>query len=271
MYCAGRERAAQPGAPALPAAGAVRGGGYQGNRFAFPGARRLCPRAVRPPDLPRALGRSSCCSRSGTSREGRDGSDKPMCGQRSCWAASTCCPGKQPSESRLCENKRGLGQAGLGAGRAWPVQDQTIKQQPQLQVSTVALGKVPTVAGHATPRLIMCGFQLCEGTDSSTSALGAAGPPGHVSQPTALLQLNATGRGAGALESQAQAPVQQLHARGSGFPEVCRLTTGSRDRAGQGGWLPSPTHDSTFHSIPGVSPHSARRGPLMGPICSCSP
>lgn len=27
MYCAGRERAAQPGAPALPAAGAVRGGG----------------------------------------------------------------------------------------------------------------------------------------------------------------------------------------------------------------------------------------------------
>lgn len=131
MYCAGRERAAQPGAPALPAAGAVRGGGYQGNRFAFPGARRLCPRAVRPPDLPRALGRSSCCSRSGTSREGRDGSDKPMCGHRSCWAASTCCPGKQPSESRLCENKRGLGQAGLGLCRIRPSSSSLSCRSPQ--------------------------------------------------------------------------------------------------------------------------------------------
>lgn len=270
MYCAGRERAAQPGAPALPAAGAV-WGGLPGKSLCFSWSPQAMPTCSETPDLPRALGRSSCCSRLGTSREGRDGSDKPMCGQRSCRAASTCCPGKQPSESCLCKNKRGLGQAGLGAGRAWPVQDQTIKQQPQLQVSTVALGKVPTVAGHATPRLIMCGFQLCEGTDSSTSALAAARPPDHVSQPTALLQLNATGRGAGALESQAQAPVQQLHARGSGFPEVCCLTTGSRDRAGQGGWLPSPTHESTFHSIPGVSPHSARRGPLTGPICSCSP
>jgi len=67
---------------------------------------------------------------------------------------------------------------GFGAGRIRVVSSSLSCRSP-----AVAPGKVPAVAGRATPRLVMCGFPPCEGTDSSTPATGAARPPGHTPQP----------------------------------------------------------------------------------------
>lgn len=170
-----------------------------------------------------------------------------MGGQRSCRAASMCFLGQAAiGEVPLWE------QDGFGAGKAWLAQDQTSEQHPQLQDSTVALGKVLTVTGHATAHPITCGFQLSEGTDRSTPAPGAACPPGHTLQ--LCCSQTPVGRRARAPESQAQAPGKQLHAKGSGFPEICCPPRAAGTEQNRSDSFLAPTHESSIAdgSPPGV-------------------
>lgn len=114
MYCAGRERAAQPGAPALPAAGAVRGGGLPGKSLCFSWSPQAVPTCSETPRSPQSTGEKQLLQPFGNLKRGER------------WQRQT---DVRPEELLGCQHvlpgQAAIGkpplreQEGLGAGRAW--------------------------------------------------------------------------------------------------------------------------------------------------------
>lgn len=186
-----------------------------------------------------------------------------MGSQKSHQAASMCCPGRRPSESCLCENEMGLGQAGFSLCGIRLASSSLSRRSPQWP-----RGRSPQSQNmpHHVPSHVVF---------SSAKALTAA--PLLREQPIFLtthrspqLCCSQTSRDAARVLQKAKhrRPRRRRSVQEAAVSQRSAAHHRQLHQSRTGVTASSPhTHES---SIPDVSPHGARRGLLTGPSCSCS-